>query len=459
MTPAKHLSKVGLFFLTCAGLLGGISALAQTNQSARFQLIALDPGHFHASLMQKTMYADVDPVVHVYSPGGDDLQDYLKRIESFNARPDKPDHWKEEVHTGSDFLDKMLAEKAGNIVLLAGNNAHKADYILRSVQAGLNVLADPSAAITPADIQKLQQAFIVAASNHVLLDDIMTERFEITTILQRELSQQTEIFGQLVEGTPDAPGISMQTTHYFSKTVDGLPVKRPAWTFDVRQQGEGIIDNAPLVDLVQWAAFPEQSLKPEDVTVMSAHRWDTAITRDQFKEVTGLDDFPDSLASYVKNGVLQVSANGDIGYRLRNIRAQVSVAWNVGPAPGGTDTHMSILRGTLCTLAIRQDEEQNYKPTLYIEKLGNSQDTLYVMSLQTAIQDLKAKYPGIGLRSEGKNWRVTIPDKYDIGHEAHFAQVMENYLAALREGKLPPWEVPNLLTKYATLMQAYKMSR
>ena len=35
--------------------------------SARFRLITLDPGHFHAALVQKFMYPDVDSVVHVYS--------------------------------------------------------------------------------------------------------------------------------------------------------------------------------------------------------------------------------------------------------------------------------------------------------------------------------------------------------------------------------------------------------
>jgi hypothetical protein len=52
-----------------------------------------------------------------------------------------------------------------------------------------------------------------------------------------------------------------------------------------------------------------------------------------------------------------------------------------------------------------------------------------------------------------------VPEKYNVGHEAHFAQVTENFLKYLRSGKLPAWEVPNMLTKYATLMQAYELSR
>ena len=33
------------------------------------------------------------------------------------------------------------------------------------------------------------------------------------------------------------------------------------------------------------------------------------------------------------------------------------------------------------------------------------------------------------------------------------------FLRYLREGKLPEWEVPNMLVKYGTIMEAYRMSR
>ncbi len=46
---------------------------------------------------------------------------------------------------------------------------------------------------------------------------------------------------------------------------------------------------------------------------------------------------------------------------------------------------------------------------------------------------------------------------YHNGHEAHFTQVTEHFLKYLSAGKLPEWEVPNMLTKYATIMQAYEL--
>ena len=47
-----------------------------------------------------------------------------------------------------------------------------------------------------------------------------------------------------------------------------------------------------------------------------------------------------------------------------------------------------------------------------------------------------------------------IPAKYRVGHEAHFGQVTEHFLDYLKEGKLPDWEVPNMLAKYYTTTSA-----
>ena len=91
--------------------------------NARFKLITLDPGHYHASLVQKFMYADVDPVVHVYAPGGDDLQEHCKRIERFNSRFNLPTSWRTEIYAANDFLQKMVHGN-GNVVVIAGNNLH-----------------------------------------------------------------------------------------------------------------------------------------------------------------------------------------------------------------------------------------------------------------------------------------------------------------------------------------------
>ena len=87
-------------------------AMAQTNlPSANIRLMTLDPGHFHAGLVQKEMYQGVSKQVHVYAPLGSDLMAHLNRILAFNNRDVSPTAWELEVHTGPDFMARMLNEK------------------------------------------------------------------------------------------------------------------------------------------------------------------------------------------------------------------------------------------------------------------------------------------------------------------------------------------------------------
>jgi hypothetical protein len=65
----------------------------------------------------------------------------------------------------------------------------------------------------------------------------------------------------------------------------------------------------------------------------------------------------------------------------------------------------------------------------------------------------------VAVRPAGRNWEVVIPERYKVGHEAHFGQVTAAYLEYLAKGSLPEWEVPNMLVKYHTLMEAYRLSR
>src|SRR4029434_4353128 len=99
------------------------------------KLTILDPGHFHAALVQKNMYADVDNTVDVYAPAGPELDDYLRQIESYNTRAEKPTYWRVLTHIGPDFLDRFVSERSGDAVVIAGNNRRKTEYLSRAVAA------------------------------------------------------------------------------------------------------------------------------------------------------------------------------------------------------------------------------------------------------------------------------------------------------------------------------------
>ncbi|MFN5760785.1 MAG: oxidoreductase, partial [Sphingobacteriales bacterium] len=153
-------------------------AKSVTDTSKPWTFITLDPGHFHAALVQKIMYPDLNSNVYVYAPSGNDLKLHLNRINSYNTRTSSPTKWNEIVYEGSDFFDKMLTEKNGNVVMLSGNNQKKTEYILNSIRSGFHVYADKPMVIQPTSFSLLEKAFQEAKKNNVLLYDIMTERYE-----------------------------------------------------------------------------------------------------------------------------------------------------------------------------------------------------------------------------------------------------------------------------------------
>ena len=431
-----------------------------TGANGEVKIMTLDPGHFHAALVQKSMYDQVDPKVYVFAPEGQDIEDHLARIEGYNSQTENPTSWEEIVYEGPDFFEMMIKEKPGNVMVVAGNNAKKTDYIYKTVEAGINVLADKPMVITPEEFSKLENAFTIAEKNGVLLYDIMTERYEVTTILQRELSMNSSVFGELLKGTAEDPAITKESVHHFFKYVSGNPLTRPAWFFDIDQQGEGIVDvNTHLVDLIQWEAFPEVTLKKEDVNIVSARHWTTNLTPEMFKKSTGLDVYPDYLLKDVEEDILRVYCNGEINYTLKGVHAKASVIWNFQAPEGAGDTHYSIMRGSNCNLIIKQGEEQDYKPTLYIE-LTNAEAANFAEELEKAINSINSKYPGVTIEKlDEKLWTVIIPENYKVGHEAHFAQVTEKYLNFLKDGSMPEWEVPNMIVKYYTTTEGLKVAR
>ena len=422
-------------------------------------LLTLDPGHFHAALVQKTQYPQVSKDVYVYSPGGADLKEHLAKIDAYNGRGEDPTSWREVIYTGEDFLEKMISEKNGNVMVTAGNNAKKTEYIKKTLDAGINVLADKPMAIDADNFELLEECFDVAADKGILLYDIMTERFEITSILQRELAAMPQIYGTQIQGTEQDPGVVMESVHCFYKNVSGKALTRPDWFYDVKQQGEGIADvMVHLVDLVQWECFPEKVINyRNDIEVTSASHWSTPVNRAQFKQSTGLDKFPAFLKPYVHRNVLDVYANGEINYKIKDVCAKVRALWVYEAPAGGGDSHYSLLRGSKADLVIRQGAEQNLIPELYIE--AKEQGAAYKASVEKAFAELAAKYPGVALEPYADGWHVVVPSSYRNGHEAHFGQVTTNFLGYLKNGDMPEWEVPNMIAKYYTTTQGWKLAQ
>lgn len=429
------------------------------DSKTKYQLIVLDPGHFHAALLQKSMYESIDSVVKVYAPEGPELNTYLNLIKEYNSRQDNPTHWKERIYTGEDYLQKMLQQKETEkaIVVLAGNNKKKTDYISRSVNAGLNVLADKPMVISPDGFDQLKAAFDSASEKHVLLYDIMTERYAITNILQKMFLHDPGIFGTLEKGSPENPAVIFKSIHHFYKEVSGKPALRPVWYFDVRQQGEGLVDvTTHLIDLIQWECFPQAVFNyKEDVNMLSATHWPTRLSLKEFSKVTGVDSFPSFLQKAIKNDHLEVYANGEMLYTLKGIHTEVAVEWHYQAPKGSGDIYYSKIRGTKASLVIKQDKEQQYQPTLYIKPKNEKEDS-WQTALNMAMDSIHRKYPGVSVAPEGDSLKVIIPSSIKTAHEQRFASVVKKYLQYLQTDSLPAWERSFMLTKYYTTTQGLK---
>lgn len=446
--------------LAGVSLVGGCIPRRAGGPAGEIRLVTLDPAHFHAALVQKQMLPGVSKRVVVYAPLGKDLLEHLGRIERFNTRPDDPTLWEVDVHCSARPLEEMIADKPGNVVVISGRNRGKMHKIRASLDAGFNVLVDKPWIIRSGDLAALESALEIADRKHLVAYDMMTERHEITNLLQRELVNDPAIFGAIVAGSESAPGVSMESVHHLMKTVAGVPSLRPAFFFDIEEQGQAISDvGTHLVDLVQWTLFPNQAIDyRDDIKVYGAKRWATPLSASQFQAVTGIAGFPPSLARYVHDNLVDYYSNGQVRYQIRGINVQLNVLWN-WESPSGTDLHHAVYRGTQARIEVRQGEKENYRPELYVVPAGPEWQEAVTHALRKRIERLQSAYPGVGVAISGDELQVTIPDRLRVGHEAHFAQVLERFLEYLKSPKsVPVWERSNMIAKYYVTTAGVQLS-
>lgn len=442
--------SIPLLFLTLAAVAGDL------------RLITLDPGHFHAALFQREMLPGVADTAHVYAPLGPDLTAHLGRVAQFNLRREHPTRWKLEVHTGPDFLERMLAERHGDLVVLSGRNLGKIDRIGSIVGNHLPVLADKPWVIEVGDLPKLNAALKAAADLRVAAWDAMTERFEITFLLTRALVNDPDIFGRRLTGSLDQPAVQIESLHYLFKEVGGLPNLRPTWFFDIREQGEGLTDvGTHLVDIVPWILFPDQAIDvTNDVQVLRGERWPTPLTREQFKRVTGVAEFPDFLHASVVDNSLPYFCNNTVRYTVRGVQVRLDVKWDFEAPPGVKDNDFAVFRGGTSHVEIRQGREQNYRREVYVLPNRPEQKAMVLAAVRQRVEALQASYPGLAVSDEPRGIRLEIPGVLRINHEEHFALVVRRFLEYVGHPEhMPAWETPNMRAKYYVTTMGVHLAR
>jgi len=411
----------------------------------------LEPGHFHAALTLGTPHPNVREEIFVYAPPGAELDDFLALVEAFNRRAQRPTAWKPVVRAGDRSLEHLVADRPGDVVILAGRNDRKISMMRRLHDAGFHILADKPWLAGPDSLADLRHTL----SGGPLAVEIMTGRHEITSRLTQKLVGETEVFGGFDEEEMGKPAIEISGVHHLEKMVNGAPLRRPAWYFDVRVQGDGIADiPTHMVDQVQRlvAAASDAAAPSRGLELIAARRWATRVPRSLFARVTGRSDFPAELEDAVAGAELSYRCNAELSFRLGAVTAAVDTRWDLSEPPGGGDTHRAVIRGTRVEIRVDQSAATDFRRRLSVVPRGEASQTR--VALERAITKWHAEYPGLALSEVGSGWEINVPRALASGHESHFPLVLADFLALVERGSRPPGLAADTLAKYALLARA-----
>jgi predicted dehydrogenase len=427
------------------------------------RLMTLAPGHFHAALVQARILPGIHPKAYVYAPLDDDLVQHLARLAAFNTRPDDPTDWEVDVRAGTNYFERFLREQPGNVAVIAGRNRPKIDRILACVANNLSVLADKPWVIDPDDFPKLEELFREADLREVIAADVMTERFEVTNVLLRELIRDPEVFGDAFVGSRDHPALHLESTHYLKKVVSGAPLRRPAWWFDPVEAGDGLADvGTHLADQALWLLFPDEPIDyRQEVRVLDADRWPTPVDRETFQAVTGQLDFPAPLRSHWVSGhILRYFGNGAVSLTVRGVHVRITVVWDLEAEHGAGDAHEAVARGTRATVSIKPEPENGHLPGVFVTPAAPADQAGMLAAVRRRCGDWGPDLPGIEAEDAGDHIRLNIPAALRTGHESHFMAVMREFIRYFHFPRsIPAWERENLLARYYITTRAAWIAR
>ena len=416
-------------------------------------LAFLEPGHFHAALLLRERHPDVREEILVYAREGPELRDFLDLIAAFNRRAARPTAWRPVVRASGDPLADLLGERRGDAVVLAGRNDRKMSLARRLHDAGLPVLADKPWLAGPDGLDDVRRVL----AGPPLCMEMMTGRHEQSAILLERLVRERDVFGGFASG-PDAAAISLGSVHHLAKVVNGAPLRRPPWYFDVRVQGDGIADiPTHQVDRAQRLVAAAGAGSPADLRLLSARRWPTMVPRDLFTRVTGERDFPPEISASVDRDTLAYLGNGELHATVGGVTLELTTRWELIEPPGGGDTSQTALRGTRAEIRVEQGPATGFRRRLTVHPRDGAGAA--AAALERAVAAWQRDLPGLTVAAVADGLELVTPDALRSGHESHFALVLDEFLRHVDRGSWPPELSTDTLAKYALLVAAGAAAR
>ena len=406
-------------------------------------LLFLDPGHFHAALTLRVPQARVADQVFVYAREGAELRDFLALVERFNRRSEHPTRWRPVVTTCDDPLERLVDERRGDVVVLAGKNGGKARTIRRLHESGFHVLADKPWLVEPADLEHVR----VSLAGWPLAAEIMTGRHDLTAKLVKRLVGAPALFGDF---RGDGAAIEQESEHCLEKLVDGAPLRRPWWFFDVRVQGSGPVDiPTHVVDQAQWLVDGDTATP----ALLAARAWSTRVPVEAFRRITGEEGFPRELQPFVDGDALSYRCNAELVYRIGRVTASAATRWNLSPSPGGGDASHNVVHGTRADIHLEQSARTGHRRRVFVEPRADAAEV--VRALRDTIATWQPELPGVEVVPTGSDtYEVSVPPSLDGGHETHFPRVLDEFLRIVDDHRWPTALAERTLAKYALLAEA-----
>src|SRR5258705_858972 len=380
-------------------------------------LLFLDPGHFHAALTLRVPQTRAADEVFVYARERAELRDFLALVERFNRRSPHPTRWRPVVTTSDDPIGRLVDGRRGAVVVLAGKTGGKARTMRRLHESGFHVLADKPWLVEPADLEHVRASL----EGWPLAAEIMTGRHDLAARLVKRLVGASELFGAFRE---EGAAIEQESVHHLEKLVDGAPLRRPWWFFDVRVQGSGPVDiPTHVVDQAQWLVDGDTATP----ALLSARAWSTRVPVEAFRRITGEEGFPRELQLFVDGDALSYRCNAELVYRIGRVTASAATRWNLSPSPGGGDASHNVVHGTRADIHLEQSARTGHRRRVFVEPRADAAEV--VGALRDTIATWQADLPGVeGVPSGSGTHELTVPPPFDRGHEKHFPPVLHEFL-------------------------------
>jgi predicted dehydrogenase len=347
------------------------------------------------------------------------------------------------VTTADDPLGRLVEERRGDVVILAGRNGGKARTIRRLHESGFHVLADKPWLVEPTDLEPVRASL----AGWPLAAEIMTGRHDLPARLVKRLVGAPAIFGAFRD---DVPAIEQESVHHLEKLVDGAPLRRPWWFFDVRVQGSGPVDiSTHVVDQAQWLVGGDAV----PLTLVAARAWSTSVPAEAFRRITGETEFPQELRSVVSGDGLSYRCNAELVYRIGRVTATASTRWELTSPPGGGDASRNVAHGTRTDVRLEQSARTGYRRRVFVEP--RTEGAAVAQALRETIMEWQAELPGIEIATAGGDaYEVALPPALDGGHETHFPRVLDEFLKIVDERRWPAALAERTRIKYGLLAEA-----